>query len=276
MKIAPLRKTDLDGLLGAMNRTLEDYLIPARLDAQRLRFLLEVEDVQLPLSSWILDEGRPVAFALVGLRSELGRTSPIGVDGPYRGRGLARRLLRHSLNLVAEAGADAVEVEVLQNNLPALKLYEGAGFFIKRDLLCFRRPAGRAAGGDRDSGIVSLPGEWLLERFDQYHPTRPPWQRAPVALARRLSRCRAVGLGNPREPRAFLVHDGKRIHDAWFEAGIEPEAAERFLNASAPPDVPLTILNVPAEDPLARLLERLGWECFLKQYEMRYDVMDVA
>lgn len=275
MKISTIREDRLEDLLRLLNRAFEDYLVPLSLDIDQLRFLIKVEDVQIDLSSWILDGDRPVGFSLVGLRSNLGRIGPFGLDPGFRTQGLGTRLLRHSLTILAEAEAESVELEVIRDNLPAFKLYESNGFFVKRELLSYRYPVDPPAGV-ADPGIVAISGEALLGRFAQYHSTPPCWQRSAASLAHRLEQCEALGLGNPHEPRAYLILDGDRIHDAYWEPGIDRNALESFLAHVASKRGRLTLINVPADDSMAHSLESMGWECFLRQYEMRYDISEVA
>ena len=52
------------------------------------------------------------------------------VDLPYRGLGLAKRLIRHALNEAMKSGAKRALLEVRKSNLPAIQLYQGLGFLI--------------------------------------------------------------------------------------------------------------------------------------------------
>jgi ribosomal-protein-alanine N-acetyltransferase len=52
----------------------------------------------------------------------------VAVAGRQRGRGLARRLLNLHLRRLAGLGARAVFLEVDEHNVPALRLYQRAGF----------------------------------------------------------------------------------------------------------------------------------------------------
>ncbi len=275
MTISTIRKDDLDELASLMNRAFEDYLVPMQVSPDQLRYLMRVDDIQLGLSAWIREEDHPVGFSLVGLRSGLARIGPFGIEPSFRGRGLGSKLLRHTLTTLAEGDAGAVELEVIRSNLPAFKLYETNGFFIKRELLSFRCP-GEPPSRAKDPGLVPLSGEEVLARFEQYHPCPPSWQRSASSLSQRLSQCEVVGLGNPHEPRAYLILDEDRIHDAYWDPDIGQPVLEQFLACVASRHGRLSIINVADEDPLAHSFVALGWECFLRQYEMRYDLAEVA
>jgi [ribosomal protein S18]-alanine N-acetyltransferase len=69
----------------------------------------------------------------------------VAVGAPRRGKGLARRLLDLHLRRLAGLGARAVFLEVDQDNVPARRLYERAGFReVGRRDAYYRDPAGKA------------------------------------------------------------------------------------------------------------------------------------
>jgi ribosomal-protein-alanine N-acetyltransferase len=69
----------------------------------------------------------------------------VAVASPWRGRGLARRLLDLHLRRLAGLGTRAVFLEVEDGNMPALRLYQRAGFQeVGRREGYYRDPAGKA------------------------------------------------------------------------------------------------------------------------------------
>jgi ribosomal-protein-alanine N-acetyltransferase len=67
----------------------------------------------------------------------------IAVNASYRGRGLSRNLLLTHLGHLAGRGVRTVFLEVEENNQPARRLYERAGFGIAgRRERYYRQPAG--------------------------------------------------------------------------------------------------------------------------------------
>jgi len=55
----------------------------------------------------------------------------MGVHRDFRGRGIGRRLLVASLEMAKQNGLERVELEVFASNLPAIQLYEKAGFVVE-------------------------------------------------------------------------------------------------------------------------------------------------
>jgi ribosomal-protein-alanine N-acetyltransferase len=59
---------------------------------------------------------------------EEGEIATIAVDEPFRGQGIAQRLLEAALHEAARRGAELMFLEVRPNNVAALRLYEKCGF----------------------------------------------------------------------------------------------------------------------------------------------------
>jgi [ribosomal protein S18]-alanine N-acetyltransferase len=71
-----------------------------------------------------------VGFALSRMAADEAEILSIAVSAPHRGRGLSRTLLLTHLGHLAGHGVRTVFLEVEENNEPARRLYERAGFGI--------------------------------------------------------------------------------------------------------------------------------------------------
>ncbi|CAK7274347.1 N-alpha-acetyltransferase 30 [Sporothrix epigloea] len=58
----------------------------------------------------------------------------LAVSAAHRGHGVATSLVRMAIDAMAERGADEVVLETEETNLPAMRLYEGLGFFRSKKL----------------------------------------------------------------------------------------------------------------------------------------------
>ena len=74
----------------------------------------------------------------------------IAVDAKHRGRGLSRKLLLTHLGHLAGRGIRTVFLEVEENNQPARRLYDRAGFVIAGR----RERYYREAGGEQLNALV--------------------------------------------------------------------------------------------------------------------------
>jgi ribosomal-protein-alanine N-acetyltransferase len=91
-----------------------------------------------------LRQGRKViGFAVSRLAADEAEILSIAVAASHRGRGLSRDLLLTHLGHLAGRGVRAVFLEVEENNQPARRLYQRAGFaIIGRRERYYRQPGG--------------------------------------------------------------------------------------------------------------------------------------
>ena len=90
--------------------------------------------------------GRLVGFIMSRQAVDEAEILSVAVSARQRGRGLARRLLDLHLRRLAGLGARTVFLEVDENNTPALRLYDRAGFReVARRPNYYPGPGGKAA-----------------------------------------------------------------------------------------------------------------------------------
>ncbi len=84
------------------------------------------------------EDGTPVGYVSCHVeRDGLARIGLFGVRSDVRGSGAGRALLAAALAWFADAGNSAVSVVTQGHGIPALRLYQGAGFLISRVELWF-------------------------------------------------------------------------------------------------------------------------------------------
>ncbi|MFN8566173.1 MAG: GNAT family N-acetyltransferase [Kouleothrix sp.] len=127
----------------------------------------------------------PAGIAMLGLRGQQAWCGGFGITAPLRGQQLAGGLATAMIEQARLAGAQALRLEVLVRNTPALRVYLRAGFQPRRDLLVlqWRRAAG-AAAPEPTSGpvVVERDPRSLLAHFDRLHARR---RRPGSAICRR-------------------------------------------------------------------------------------------
>ena len=98
-----------------------------------------------------LRQGRQViGFSVSRLAADEAEILSIAVAPRYRGRGLSRDLLRTHLGHLAGRGVKKVFLEVEENNQPARRLYDRAGFRV----VGRRERYYRDAGGEQLNALV--------------------------------------------------------------------------------------------------------------------------
>lgn len=80
-----------------------------------------------------------------GVRAEAAEVSVIhalGTAPARQGKGLAREMVREAISLARERGQKAIRLDVLSGNVPAQKLYTGAGFQYRDTIKLFYEDTG--------------------------------------------------------------------------------------------------------------------------------------
>lgn len=91
-----------------------------------------------------------VGFVVSRLAADEAEILSIAIDAPYRGRGLSRELVNVHMGHLAGRGIRKIFLEVEENNQPARRLYERAGF----RAVGRRERYYREAGGEQLNALV--------------------------------------------------------------------------------------------------------------------------
>jgi ribosomal protein S18 acetylase RimI-like enzyme len=189
--------------------------------------------------------------------AELGETwiiANVGVHPDYQRRGIARKLMKLSLDMIATRGGQHVILQVDYDNHPAIRLYEQLDFISERAWSTWRR-----------SSIATPPPD--LEARFFITRRRPSEWRAEYALAERLRPLERGGLGwlRPLHLQAFKLPFYKQL-SAWLSMNsierlivrTDDEQSLRAClwveNGLASFNTRLTLLNDPQEPAAAEAL----------------------
>ncbi|USB33006.1 GNAT family N-acetyltransferase [Paenibacillus sp. YPG26] len=139
LTIKRLHEVPMKLVLEAWERGFEGYYVDLSMPLQAFVARLTNEDLQLDLSSILLDGDKPIGINLNGIRSAKGRVTGwnggIGIAPKYRGQGLGKLLMEESMKAYHEAGVHLATLEAFVQNKGAIKLYEKFGYAVKDKLL---------------------------------------------------------------------------------------------------------------------------------------------
>jgi len=125
----------LEDLATVINACFEGYIVPVKLDRAQLLHMIRVESLDLTASIVARSKTETVAVALIGRRGWTCRLSLMAVHPRFRGQGRGRVLLENVLQSARGRGDRHCVLECIEQNAPALRLYETAGFDRARRLL---------------------------------------------------------------------------------------------------------------------------------------------
>jgi ribosomal protein S18 acetylase RimI-like enzyme len=243
-------------------------------DAEKLSRRVRADHYDLHHSLIAYDGDERVGMAALAIRGEAGWCGGLAVVPERRGRGVGRLLMRALLENARAAGVRRLTLEVLAGNTAALRLYEGAGMRVVRELLVFEREEGRDAESSALEGVSleeAAPSE-LLPHFARLHRVAPAWQRDLPSLL--VAVTRGLRLGPRESPRAYaLVSEGRDGKTYLSDLAAEEAGAARELSAGlACVGGALRIINEPEQSLfVAPLLER-GFVETHRQHEMSIEL----
>lgn len=218
----------------------------------------------------VFEGTRVVAFTLNGLGNwhgvRTGYDSGTGVVRSHRGRGLSRKMLDASSDLLSRQGALQYLLEVLQSNDQAFGVYRKAGFEIVRELQCWALMQGESLPTPRVERIDDP--DWELVR--QFFDVEPSWQNSIESVRRAAAprTCLASQSAGRLAGFAVVFDSGDlpilAVAPAMRRRGI---GRELIAAASRTAGVTLRIVNVEG-DYGAGFLEACGAVRTVRQFEM--------
>jgi len=261
-----------------LNSAYADYLVPVHLTPEQMAAIDHFYDIDLARSVVALVGQEPVGMALLAVRGHRGWVSGVGVMPGHRRRGIGRALMGRLCENAARAGLTELILEVIVENDPARRLYAGLGFQPTRELLVWRRPAEADALPIPAERLVAVAPFGLLTFFDRWHTQPAVWQR-DVATLRTMAaagRLKGYRLDWRGQAAAYCLVSGHSETLSLMDVGIDPATdivtpGRILLQALAHQywGQALTISNVPADDPLNRVLAALRFLVTVRQVEMR-------
>lgn len=127
-----IRRAEL-GDLAALDAVEAASFTVDRFPSRNLARLLKSPSAEARLAE---ADGAPLGYALVLFRRGAGaaRLYSLATAPAARGRGVAAALVRAAAQCAIERGADRLRLEVRRSNAAAVRLYEGAGFRLRKIL----------------------------------------------------------------------------------------------------------------------------------------------
>lgn len=244
-------------LAALFTRAYEGYFVPVQVDEAALGFLERTFDLDLDASFVAFDEGSPVGLVNLGVRSNRGWIGGLGIVPEARRQGFGRALMEAVHEQARSRGIEEISLEVIEGNDAAFRLYENLGYELLRWV---EIGSLEAAPGDAPADEDC---EAAHERIRAGRQASEPWQREDATL-RHYSDLR--GLTSETGAAVYRATPDGRVVLMQF-AGDQDAARE--VVASLRALGPVSVFNVPEDDPVASALRQLGGRIDLRQREMR-------
>jgi ribosomal protein S18 acetylase RimI-like enzyme len=176
-----------------LTRGFEGYLVPIRINDFALQTMLRRDGVDLVESRVILKDDEPIGVALIARRGWTSRLAAMGVVSNARNSGAGSWVMEKLIVEARARGDKEMFLEVIEQNAPAVHLYQKFGFETVRRLLGFKIENPQATSDDvleeidiREMGrLISLYGLCDL-----------PWQISAETIALHTPPTRTYKLGD--------------------------------------------------------------------------------
>ncbi len=257
VELRPATSLPPGGRVDLFNAAYEDYFVPFRLDEAALDEMTRTFDLDVEASRVAMRDGEPVGFGNLGVRGDQAWIGGVGVIVRARRQGIGELLMRALHEEAAARGVASVWLEVMEQNEAAYRLYEKLGYRLVREVEVWSLPEASPAGSARE-----VPAAEAHARVRELQHEREPWQRADGTL-RHYDDLR--GLETETGAAVFRVSGVVRL--LQIAGGDSRNLLETLRGHGT-----VSVLNLPADHPVADSLRSLGATPSVRQREMVLDL----
>ncbi|MBD5192738.1 MAG: GNAT family N-acetyltransferase [Bacteroidales bacterium] len=278
--IRNLKDLSFDEIAEAFLDAFADYNVS--FDKTALEAMFKRRGADLSLSFAALDNGKIVSFIFNGIGEFDGQPAAYdtgtGTIKEYRGQHLTDRIFEYSEPLLAQAGIKRYVLEVLKDNIPAVKIYSRLGFEVQRELVCYNGvndvvKKNLSGSGVADLVIEKVPVESILP-FTSFMDFTPSWQNSTESLLRNPKAFTSVVAYIDGKPAGYGVSETAfgdisqiAVAPEYRRMGVGSRILLELLN-----NVEIErskALNIDAScEGMKRFLTNCGYEVSALQYEM--------
>lgn len=278
LQIRTLSGTSVETIHEAFIDAFSEYEVPIDMPVEKLREMMVTRDLNPDWSVGCFDGDLLVGFILTGYREKYSVKTcydgGTGVIKAYQRKGVGEMMLKELLQLLKEKGVSRFVLEVLENNTPAINLYEKYGFAKIRILQCFEiekqklRPV-----PDRGFGVSVVNPATVVENEKKYNLFTPTWQNEIQSVINVKENYTLVSLsctnrvlcyGYVHKTRGDIPQIG--ILEEWKNWGLEAHLINELAKHTESKN--LIVLNVEENNYLAEVMQKLEFGNFVNQFEM--------
>lgn len=229
--VQSLACTDVQILRSCFNASFQQYYVPLHLSKEQFADKITAEAIDLKLSFGLFDQEELVGFILHGIdiigNQKIAYNAGIGILPEYRGYKLSYRLYEHSISQLKKEGIGKAILEVVEQNIPAIKTYLRMGFNVTRKLNSYQ---GKPILNDPMAiEVETLPSlDWeLIRKSCEWNPS---WQYSTNCIKRALSEYTLQIVRQDKEPVAYCIANFNTGRIAHFGC-VNIEFKEKYLAA---------------------------------------------
>ncbi|RQO74942.1 GNAT family N-acetyltransferase [Pedobacter sp. KBW06] len=276
LKYKTLENISPEVLLETFNESFSDYFVKLQLTKEQLERKLISDSIDLSLSAGAFESERLIGFILHGIAPVDGEKAAYnagtGVIPSKRGQQLTKLMYQFIQPFLEAAGVKNCYLEVLEQNIPAIKSYESVGYTLNRTLICFKGiPQIRE---DRKQYAVLALKEMDWDKWASFWDWQPSWQNAITALKNIGSGNNSIGIHLDEKLVAYASYNPQNNRISQFAVAKEcrnqglGSALFQYIFNENKAEVSLINIDANAAGTIS-FLKSIGLAAFVNQYEMK-------
>ena len=270
LDLTPASNYSLPDLTDLLNLSFENYLVPIQFNTSQFVTMLRKDSIDLDSSRVLLIDNELSGIALIARRGWTSRLAAMGISQQMRGKGAGLWFMEKLIQESRQRNDREIVLEVIEQNDPAVQLYQKFGFQSVRRLIGFIYKSATENGTGnlqeidlREAGfLISLHGLPDL-----------PWQLSGETIAHMNPPGRAYC-----KDRAYtVISNPDTEHVVIWSLLVEPDARGNGFGVDMLKSLTAQhagkTWHVPAILPeeLGRVYEKAGFEKEkLSQWQMRF------
>lgn len=272
-----LEGTSIDELYSTFIEAFYDYEVKMELKVSKFENMLKKNGYIAKASIGAFEKGRLVGFSLTAVRNFEGMLSAYdiatGIIKEYRNKGIASKMFTMLKDKLKSFGVKKYQLEVIQDNIAAVKTYKKQGFIISRKLNCYnfnkRDLKSNVIIGHKNSFTDY---EW--RQISEFWDFSPTWQNSIESIKNSDNKhiYGIIKVGN--NIVGYGIIDTKTgdiqqiaVNKKYRGRGYGKIIVSNLIKWAKSRII--TILNIDSEDYLMKgFLKHLGFTDYVKQYEM--------
>ncbi len=275
--VRTLKQVSIREITSVFNEAFSDYFIPLQFTEESMAAKIRSEGILPGYSIGAFEEDKLVGYILHGY-DELEGVKTVynagtGVIPSYRNRGITTKMYQYAIPLLKAEGIYHHLLEVIDNNYPAIKVYERIGFRTVRNVVAYRGSVEETTSIFTMRKMDAVPPE-----AKQFADIATTWQNSLASIERDLPSNQLIGACRQDELLGFAVYtvaSGRvkycAVHPQHRRKGIG-SALLHFIQQNTTVGQ-LTATNVDESyAPAHAFLQALNFQSFLRLYEMKMEV----
>jgi len=258
----------------------DNYYIPMACPEDILRKIFSKNGVDLSMSIGVFDNEHLVGFTCIAIDHFNGEfvayNNATGIIPEHRRKGLFKQMMEFLLPKLREKGCSKVILHVLEQNIPAINAYKKIGFSFNRKELCFRLNMAnlRLPEIHRDDIIVKESNVKFIEKYGKFWDWIPSWDDLTNSVLRIQDPVDVLVAYIGEDCVGYIVFYPLflQILQIFVDNKTRRQKVGTtlikclFEKHSQLPGV--NYMGVPEGSSTVTLLESLGFEVFITQFEM--------